>query len=148
MPLTSSTRVLAQAVYDLVVANKVSLGLADIWYGDEDKTPRTPCVVIESGEKTRSLNAAPRRVEVTFNIYVMIYHAKLGDTQVTREQVEQLAEDVEAVLHADATIGGLVIHSLVALNEPGYASRGGALMKASRLTLQAISNQMLPYPSL
>ena len=111
--LTDRIDVFTGAVFDLLVVNKTNLGLEDIWYGDQNKTPTTPCVAVESGTKAREMNGAPRRVLVGFVVYLLLYLEKIQDLQLNRKESEKLAEDIEGVLHADATFGGLVIHSHV-----------------------------------
>jgi hypothetical protein len=147
MPLTDRIDVFTQVIYDLIITNKTPLGLADVWYGDEDKVPTTPCVAVSSGEKTRVLDGASRRTLVDLTCYLMVYFEKIQGTEQNRKEAETLAEDVEAVLHADSTLGGIVVHSYVSRSEPGYASRGRsprALLSVTRLTFTGISKVSLP----
>lgn len=145
MALTDSIYVVGTAVYTLLDSRKVDLGLQDVWYGDQDKTPRTPCVAVETGPKIRTLNGAPRRTQVDMDVYLLVYHEMIRDTQENQRASEQLSEAIEAVLHEDPTLGGILIHSMVTLNEPGYATRGGALIRASRMTFSCLSQVLLPY---
>jgi hypothetical protein len=143
--LTDQVAVVAQYVHDLLEENKVDLGLVDIWYGDQDKIPRQPAACVEAGPKSRDLNGAPRRTSVLMDVYVIIYHEHVTDSEENQKKSEQLAQRVEDFLHQDAQLNGLVIHSMVTTNEPGYVRRGGAQVKASRLTFQCTSQKMLPF---
>jgi hypothetical protein len=143
--LTDSTYEVTRAVHQLFEENKVGLGLLDVYYGDQDKLPRTPCAAVESGSKNRQLNGAPRRTLVTIDVYVIIYFGRVTDGQFNQAESEKMAEAAEALLHQNEDLNGLVIHSLVVTNEPGYVIRGGAQVKASRLTFQCTSQKMLPY---
>lgn len=143
--LTDNISIVARKIYSLLDENRVGLGFQDIWYGDQDKTPRTPCAAVESGPKTRELNGAPRRTMVTMTIYVLVYHEKILDVQQNQLESEKLNEAVEALLHQDAALDGLVIDSMVTNVEPGYVNRGGAKVKASRITFTCTSQKMLPY---
>lgn len=142
--LTAKVSVVATKVHDLLEENKVSLGLQDIYYGDQDKIPRQPACV-EAGSKGQELNGAPRRTAVTMEVFVIVYHEKVADNEENQRKAELLAEAVEDLLHQDSALDGLVIHSMVTSNEPGYVVRGGAQVKASRLTFQCTSQTMLPF---
>src|SRR3954470_19042415 len=130
MPLTDRLDIIGNYVYQLLLANKVPLGLQDVWYGDQNLTPTTPCAAVETGPKRREYNGAPRRYGVSIEVYVILYMERIQDQQLNRKQAEVLAEDVEILLHEDWTMGGLVIESFVSTSEPGYATRGRALVSA------------------
>lgn len=143
--LTDKISVVATYVRDFLDANKADLQMLDVWYGDQDKIPRQPAACVEAGPKARELNGAPRRTQVVMEVYVIIYHEQIADGQESQRLSEQRAEATEDLLHQDSALSGLVIHSLVTSNEPGYVRRGGQQVKASRLTLQCTSQKMLPY---
>lgn len=145
MPLTDNLMTFNQAVFNLIDTSKVSLGLADVWFGDQDRNPTTPCVAVEPGSKNREFNGAPRRFLVTMDSYVLVYIERIQDTQQNVKDMLTVSEAVEAVLHADAQMAGIVTHSFVMTNEPGYATRGGTLVRASRLTFRGVSQVQLPY---
>jgi hypothetical protein len=144
---TDSVFTYADYIFQLLDDRKATLGVQDVWFGDDvsSKLPRTPAITVEGGTKTREYNGAPRRSMNTMDLYVMIYHDKIVDVQENARNALRRAEAVEAVLHEDAQLQGLVIDSMVISNEPGIADRGGSLMSASRLTLRARSQTLLPY---
>lgn len=143
--LTDKISVVSQAVHDLLEENKVGLGLADVWYGDQEKLPQTPAACVEAGTKTRDLNGSPRRTQVIMEVFIIVYHERVSDSEENQKKSELLGEAVEDLLHQNEDLSGLVIHSMVISNEPGYVVRGGAQIKASRLTFQCTSQTMLPY---
>jgi hypothetical protein len=145
LELTDRIDVFTLATVALLEANKSVLGLTDVWLGDQVRVPRTPCAAVEPGPKTREYNGAPRRFSVDLESYIMLYMEKVQDTQLSTQEVMSLAEEVEAVLHADAQMGGLVTSSYVLQNDPGYAERSGTLYRASRLTFRATSQKQLPF---
>lgn len=149
MPLELTDRIdtFTAAIVDLLEANKSALGLTDVWLGDQVRVPRTPCVAVEPGPKGREYNGAPRRFVVTLESYIMLYIEKVQDTQLNTQEATTLAEEVEAVLHADAQMGGLVVSSYVAQSDPGYAERSNTQFRAVRLTFRATSQKQLPYTS-
>lgn len=134
---------------DKIVAAQANLGISDVFYGDQERIPRTPAVCIEPGEKTRDLNGAPRRVMTEVTTYILIYHNPVTSTETIREQDDNLAEAVEALIHADpqfrdADGNAQVIDSLVSRIESGYQQKRGALYRASRLTVDARVQAQLP----
>lgn len=147
LPPTDSVYVYTNYVFDLLTERKAELGLIDVWFGDEAsaKLPHTPAATVEGAPKSREYNGAPRRTMNTMDLYVMVYHDKITDVQENARKAMRRAEAVEAVLHEDCQLNGLVIDSLVVSNEPGTADRGGNLMSASRLTFRARSQTQLPY---
>ena len=145
MPLTDNALIFAEAVFDKLELNKGQLGLQAVWFGDQDRLPSTPCATIEAGPKQRQLQGAPRRMLVELTTYVMLYVSIIQDSQENERLAMSLAEETEAVLHADSTFGNLVNHSYVSANDPGYAKRGGTLLRASRLTFTGQSLVQLPY---
>lgn len=145
MPLTDSAVVVAQYVFDMVEYNKAALGIEAVFYGDQSKYPVTPAAAVEPAIKRRVLVGAPRRSENTLQVFVMVYVGRIGDNQINTKDADTIAEAVEALIHTDPTLGGLVVNSMVESIEPGYANRG-AVMRASRLTLTALSKTQLPMP--
>jgi hypothetical protein len=115
-------------------------------YGDDlGKIAETPTACVETGPKTNEFNGIPRRVMVIQDVYIIIYHERVSDSQQNQRTSEILSDAIEDLLHQDATLGGVVISSYVRNTEPGYVVRGGAQIKASRLTLQTTSQVMLPF---
>ena len=143
--LTGSLVDIATYLHDLVVANQATLGLADVFWGDQDRIPRTPAVAIEPDSKSRMLDGAPRRTLVEARVVLLVYHAKVQDIQVTRKQADQFAEAVETLIHTDKNLGGLVIHGMVTDLESGYAYKSGTLFRTARLIYTATSKVSLPY---
>lgn len=139
MPHTQSLETVTQAFVDLLNLNKVTLGLTDVWYGDQEMIPRTPAAAVESGQKTRELSGAPDVTTNRFTVFILVYMAKIQDVQTTRKAADQLAESIEALVHQDNTLGGLVIFGMCTSVEPGYAIRGGTLMRAARITWEGFT---------
>lgn len=150
MPLHDSYVQLAKDVQLRMEANMVTLGLQDVFYGDQSRIPRTPAVCIEPGGKERVLNGMPRRTDVTLTVYLLVYHYQLTGPEAVRENNDNLAEDIEAVLHLDAQfrdVGGAptVVDSMVRNIESGVQAKTNSLFRASRLTFEARSQIQLPF---
>lgn len=144
MTLSDSLFTFADTTYNLIVTNAVTLDLADVFWGDQDKIPRTSAACIEPVMKTRELAGVPRRTDVPMELYVMVYHAKIQDVQVTTRECVIQAEAIETLLHQDAQMGGLFIHTLVTAIEPGFARRTATLFRSTRITFTALSKVSLP----
>jgi hypothetical protein len=144
MVQTSSLPVLAQYLLDKVETDKVSLGVVDVFYGDQNRFPNYPTVCVEPSDKDRELHGAPRRTQVDTTIYILIYHGKVQDVRQNLKECDILAEAVEALVHADPDLGDQVIHSLVTRVESGYATKADSIVRASRLTVVARVQEQLP----
>lgn len=135
-----------QALVDKIEDHRVALGVEAVFYGDQNRVAVTPTIAVDPGSKSRVLNGAPRRTMTTFEVFVMIYHARVQDTQVTRKEADALAEAIEDLIHQDRTLGGGLIHCMVDKVESGYSFRSGTMYRSSRLTFGGDALQMLPYP--
>lgn len=141
---TDSLETFAVTIQSLIEARQSDLGIADVWYGEQTKLPRTPSVEVITGQKTRNLAGAPRRISNLFECFVMIEAGQVQDTQLNLHLAGQLAESIETILHADPTLGGIVINALVVRTEFGVAERSKTEYRAARLTIQAESRTLLP----
>lgn len=133
---------------DRIENAKSELGLMDVFLGDQSKIPRTPALAVEPGETRDELVGAPRSSNRTFTFYLMVYHNKVQSGQITRLEAQLFAEAVVRFIHADPWMGErpnhLVDHSMVIVNESGYASRDNNLLVTNRLTVQATRKVQLP----
>lgn len=146
MALIDSIEEFTAAVHTKLDDNKSYIDVQDVYFGDQERVPRTPCLSVEPGNKSREYNGAPRRFQVTLDTFIMVYVEKIQDMAANTRLVLAIAERVEEVLHADSTLGKRVISSFVAESESGYATRDRTLLRAARLTFRATSQKMLPYP--
>lgn len=140
---------LAKDIQARLEGQKVAFGLTDVFYGDQDKIPRTPAICVEPGDKTRNLNGLPRRTEVNMTVYLILYHYQLESIQVVREDNDTLAEQIEDFLHQDPQLrdnlgNATVIDSLVTRIESGYQQKRNSLFRASRMSFEARSQDQLP----
>jgi hypothetical protein len=144
LPPTDRLDVVTDAVLDAITAQKVPLALADIWFGEQNKIPRTPAVCVIGDGKSREPAGAPRAVMNTFHVRIDVYVMKVQDVQVSDMEVLTLADNLETVLHADLTFDGLVFGSLVVSNEQGVFNKAGTNYRSARLSLELKSKTQLP----
>lgn len=145
LTLTDKLSVVTQYIVDLLRENwyGVTATDKDIYYGDEPKYPRYPSVAVEAGPHLSPLTQTGLQMQHEFTIYILIIHAPITDQQTAKKDTDQRAEAVRDILHTDRRLGGLVIHGHVGEIEPGFVTRGGEKLVASRLTWTGISKSTI-----
>jgi hypothetical protein len=137
MPHTDKVTVLAQYIQALINTNKVTLGLDDVLYGDQQNMPKAQTAVISSGQKTRTLDGVAMPGGMSRNlmrVIITVYNSTVASEATQRLAVDQQAEAIEALLHQDTTMGGNIIHGFVESIEPGVTFRTGSMYRATQLT--------------
>lgn len=149
-PLTDSTLVVANRFYDILDASKATLGIADVWFGDQTNVPRTPTLCVEPGVKQRELHSAQNMTLNNIDTFFLIYHSTLNTTQqVSRRDVVEFAEAIETFLHTNHlrlfSAGGeqLTIHGFCTDMDPGFAYKEKTLYNAVRMTWTSMSKTRL-----
>jgi hypothetical protein len=155
MPLTDKLSVITQALVDKIKANAVTLGIPDVpgaaspgadpsvFYGDQVMIPVTPTVCVDPVTRQRDLSETGYQTTVDLSLFVIIYHGKVQDIQDNLKECLQFSEAVEALLHSDKQLGGLVVSGYVAVVDMGITVRGRSLMRASRLTWRGLSKSLI-----
>jgi len=141
---TDSLETFTATIQNLITAKQTDLAVADIWYGEQTKIPRTPAVEVIPGGKVRNPAGAPRRVKNAFECFVLVQAGQVQDAQLNLHLAGQLAESIETILHTDPTLGGIVINCLVVRTDFGVSLRSKTEFRAARLTVQAESLTLLP----
>lgn len=142
---TDSLYVVTEALYNLLDLNRITLGLEAVYYGDMRKIPKHPAATVYPNEKARELVGAPRKIRNTLEVFVQVFATKVeGSIQDNQREADQMSEAVEALIHQDPTLDGLVTHCMVVRNEAGYLTRDNSRYRGNRLTVQAQSTTLLP----
>lgn len=124
----------------------------DIFYGDQNKIPRSPAICVEPGDKTRSWPPKPSlRTENDLSVHFFVYYAAVTGSEELKLTADLLGEKLEEYIHenhltlADADGNPLIIHGHVVVNEPRYIMRNSnrTLFHASHLTWRAITKTQL-----
>jgi hypothetical protein len=134
--LTRNTTDILQYWVAQLDAAKASLGIQDVWLGDQKLLPHTPSVCVVQGDTERTLVGAPRRVDAVYTTTFIVYHSKLQDKQLTEVETISLADRITAWIDADAYASGLVVHGMVTRIEPGYIRRQNTWYQVTRVTWQ------------
>jgi len=77
--------------------------------------------------KTRDYEGASFATKNVFETYVYVYYGKIQDVQVNLHAAQALADAIEPVVHADVTLGGLVIGTLCTQNETWRHQQDGLI---------------------
>lgn len=143
---TDLTSVVAKAIFDKLVANQTTLGLADVLYGNHNEIPRTPTAVVIPGRKTRALvgvQGPGGRTDNFMNVLIDIHDSKVQDETTQRLLFDQLTEGIEKKIHEDVTMGGILIHGFVTDWDPGLAFFQGGEFRSVRMTYVGHTRTML-----
>lgn len=146
MAHTDKGTVVALAIVDLLTANKDSLGLDQVYYGDQINLPNAKCAAVRPGRKTRDRAgvAGPGgRMMNNMPIIINVYNSAVGSEGNERLAVDQLAEAIEDLLHQDITLGGITLDGYVSEfdTEPNF--RTGSMFRVVQLTYSARSKTNL-----
>lgn len=146
LPCTDSQYVVADYLFTMLRTAKglFTPAIREVFYGDQKRIPETPALTVAASEKRRALVGAPRRVENTFHVFINLFVFNVRDVALNHREADQLAEAVEAKIHEDVALGGLVIHSMVMLNESGFLNRDNSQFRGNRLVVEATSRTLLP----
>lgn len=138
---SASITVIAKALKTFIEAapgGTFTIAPTEVFYGDQDLIPTTPALCVEPNDKNRTLEGAPNMTLNEFEILLLVYHNKVQDNRLTREETDVLAYELEKYLHTNLqlTIAGTphVIHGFVRSNESGYAYKNNTLYRSARLT--------------
>lgn len=122
--MTDKLSVVTQAVVDKLKAYQAPTNLFsnnNVYFGDEQLIPRVPSAVVNPDPGyTAELTGTGMQKRNTFSLQIILYHAKLGEGNIRRKEVVELAEGVMDYLHEDRQFGGMLYHSFVNSIEPGY----------------------------
>ena len=136
MAHTSHSSELGNAIFNLIEANKISLGLADVFFGEQKMLPRSPAAVVDLGRKRRELagvSAPGGRTMNNMDIIIDVHSAKVAEEALARMELNLLAEAVEDLLHVDTTMGGIIIHGFVRDWDPGEAFINNSMFRTVRM---------------
>lgn len=142
MALTSKSTVVASAIVDLIeeAVEDEELAIDEVYYGDHNNIPVGTAVAVTPGTKRRELAgvAGPGgRSMVYMEIVVLIYYSVVTDEATARLHVDQLAESIEDLLHADTTLNGIIIHGFVTEWIPGVIHKPKSMFRVVQLTYTA-----------
>lgn len=128
MAHTDSPTVLAIAIRDKISAVAGTLSIANVLYGDHTMIPVTPAVIVIASGKRRALRGVSSpggRTDNELIVLIDVHSSAVGDEETERLALETLANNIEAELHKDTTMGGIIIHGFVSEWDNGVAVLSG-----------------------
>lgn len=136
MTHTSKSTVIADYIFDSINTAKASLSVDEVLYGQHETIPGGVVVTVTPGTKTRALGGVAKPGGVTNNVMIVIitvYNSRTEDEAAGRLRVDQTAEAIEDLLHADTTLGNRVMHGMVETWDPGVRFRPGSLFRVNQM---------------
>jgi hypothetical protein len=118
-----------------------------VFYGDQDRIPGYPAICLEPDNTDYSEPQGTylgRKTSITLGFFVIVYHGEVRDPQVNRRDADVLAKHITDVVHSHHTGEGRVIYCWVSNITSGFATKAGTLVRASRLTVSAYTQDQLP----
>lgn len=155
MALSGRTLTIANTFFDILNGAKLTLNLADVWFGDQSILPRTPALCVEPGVKRRDLKRVQFSTDNNIDTYLLLYHSKLGpetDQQVERRKCVEFAENIEEFMHInhirlfDTYNNQLTIDTHCTDLDPGFSYKSGTLYNAVRMTWTSLTKTYLQQP--
>lgn len=135
-----------QGVFQLQAS---TLGVEEemIFYGDQDRIPGYPTICLEPDVTNFSEPSSTylgRKTTVELNFFIFVYHGEVRDPIANRRDADVLATSCKNVVHSHMTGEGRVIYCWVDSITSGYSTKAGTLVRASRLTVKATTQEQLP----
>jgi hypothetical protein len=133
-------REVATFIYELLQEGAGELGLGFVGYGEKLR-PMYPCAVVMPGQKSKILHAT-HTFNVIIEVTVLVYHAMLNNSTVTRTKDDlELVEGIERLIEQDAVdLGGHVIFAYVRDVLPGTVTRPtGEQVIGTRMIIESLS---------
>lgn len=149
-PHTDSDTVVAQAIFDLIEANKIALALDDVLWGNQEMIPHASAAVVMPLGKRRILagvSAPGGRTENTLLVTIEVNRSKVGVEAVERKVVDDTGTAIELLLHSDTTLGGIVIHGFVEQTDRGEVTLTAGQFRTVRLMYAARTKTYLSVPT-
>jgi hypothetical protein len=130
------------------------LTTTNLFWGDQVKIPFTPAICVEPYERTTEFAGigGAGRLEIIHEVHIIVYTAKLTDSQTNRRESDVMVEQVANILHTpglgltNSQAGnGAVLAGNVVRTSYGYAKRN--TLRAARLVWQGkCKTSIVPVP--
>jgi hypothetical protein len=147
MPHTDDDTVLAQAIFDLLDANKSALNLDLVMYGFQVLIPTSTAAVVMARGNTKALAGVQGPGGRTLNnlmIGIDVHRSKVGNEDTERKVVDSTANDIISLVHNDTTVGGLIIHGFFDRTDRGDTSfMNGSMFRTVVLSFTGITKTLI-----
>lgn len=142
----------ANAIKEFLDVRKESLGVLNVFYGDQSIIPDVPAICVEPALTTRQVSGMPYQTDNTFTINVLVYHTSLEGMEGVQQQCDVVTESVEDALNTESIpqqfaggsrFGGIVLHGHTTRLEYGYKVMSNKLMRCNRIIWQGVTKTRL-----
>lgn len=151
MPHTDDDTIVADAIFDLITANKVTLLLDDVLYGNQALIPRASAAVVVPGGKRRELagvSSPGGRTNNTLIVEINLHWSKVGDEATERRAVDDRATAVERLIHTDTTLGGIIVHGFIDQVDRGETlMANNSMFRSVRMMFTGVTKTYLSPPA-
>lgn len=141
MAHTDKDEDVAEAIRALLEANKDDLELNDVLYGNHIMIPRASAAIVMPLGRRRQLAGVAGPGGRTLNqliVGVDVHWSKVGDEETERKNADNRGSNVEAMLHSDTTLGGIVIHGFVTQVDRGESQfANNSMFRSVRMVYEA-----------
>jgi len=151
MTHTDDDTVVAEAIYQLILANQTDLLLDDVLYGNHNNIPHASAAVVTASGKRRELagvSAPGGRTENTFTIEIGLHWSKVGDEATERRAADSRGKALEKKIHEDTSLGGIIIHGFINQVERGETQMAsGSMFRTVRMIYTGETKTYLSPPA-
>jgi hypothetical protein len=150
-PHTDQDEVVAEAILALLEANKITLLLDDVLYGNHNLIPNGSAAVVQAMGKRRVLAGATAPGGRTLNelmVQIELHWSKVGDEATERRACDARASALETLIHQDTTLGGIIIHGFITEVDRGetrFVNNG--MFRTVRMAFTGQSKTYLSVPT-
>ena len=147
MTHTDDDTVLALAIFDLLDTNKSALGLELILYGYHTLIPTSTAAVVMARGNTKTLAGVQGPGGRTLNnlmVGIDIHRSKVGDESTERIVVDETSKSVMSLVHADTTVGSLIIHGFFDRTDRGDTSfMNGSMFRTVVMSFTGVTKTLI-----
>lgn len=150
MAHTDDDTTVALAIRDLLEANKATLLLEDVLYGNHTMIPRNSAAVVMSMGKRRQLAgvASPGgRTQNDMMISIQLHWSRVGDEETERRAADNRGTVVERLIHEDTTLGGIIIHGYMTEVDRGETLINNSMFRSVIMTFVGQTRTYLSPPA-
>lgn len=138
--MTTSLLAVSKAMESRLIEAKRSLGLQDVFFGDQRMIPRTPTVCVAPVFVNIEPTSTGFQSLDELRLWVYIYHGKIQDYEDNLEECLALAESVRTLVDSDKKNKDTVLFGYTERLELGASARNRTeLMIVTRITWRGIN---------
>lgn len=154
----TSSVVIAKRIKEIIEEGKDTIEpipLERVLYGDPMLIDKYPSVSVNSLSKVRE-DQGTNRWNIAFTVQITVQYGKFQDVQLTTEQMEGIAESVEALVNSDFTLGTpvggtagddtYVVFGVVRSTDYRLVRMPSAIVQAARLLWRGFSLEYFQSP--